>query len=132
MTIAVSSIGLIEVGSCITGLKLNSLTTVIPYKQKSVYIMLTVHSSVISAACCNNYFFMSPCYHSKDWYRLHTLHSMICIEVNCYNVSDSLGPNWMKKKQYLPHLQTFESGLSFSKTELEIIWISTFCLENND
>ena len=132
MTIAVGSIGLIEVGSCSTGLKLNLLTTVIPYKQKSVYIMLTVHSSVICAACCNNYFFMSPCYHSKDWYRLHTLHSMICIEVNCYNVSDSLGPNWMKKKQYLPHLQTFESGLSFSKTELEIIWISTFCLENND
>ena len=46
---------------------------------------------------------------------------MICIEVDSYNVSDSLGPNWMKKKQYLPHLQTFESGLSFSKTELEII-----------
>ena len=61
--------------------------------------------------------YISGC-HSKNWKRIG---SMICIDVDCYNVSDSLGPNWMKKKQYLPHLQTFESGLSFSKTELEII-----------
>ena len=63
-------------------------------------------------------FHLFPCCHSKNWKRIG---SMICIDVDRYNVSDSLGPNWMKKKQYLPHLQTFESGLSFSKTELEII-----------